>query len=330
MTKSHAILTGPLVIALLAVAFCIWTAFGNDVNICVTTGCTLYADFSVFGISLWWIGAVAFALLCACALLGQAAIGRNLAGLFLLGDIGLLTLMALTAPCVSCLLIATLFALAYFMFRRRATDGKRQGAMPRSSVLLWIWLALFAVNLGQVARSQLDVWPILDESGEGNLRMFFSPTCKYCIEGVNALSGNINVAFYPLAENENDVAQIARMMALVDDGASMAEALVQSREESFTGIISAWSPEMILLRFRLLRNKAHVFAQGSQGVPFFERKGLPPGLIARSEKKTAPGHAPSLNPVTMNNGIAGGDPTLPVELQENTQCGGAAPCPPSQ
>lgn len=325
MTKSHAILAGPLLTGLLAIAFCIWTALGNDVNICVTTGCTLYADFSVFGISLWWIGAAAFAVLCACALLGQAVLGRSLAGIFLFGDICLLALMALTAPCVSCLVIATLFALAYFLFRRSNQDSKRPGGALRTSALLWIWLALFAINLGQVARSQLDVWPILDESGEGNLRMFFSPTCKYCIEGINALSGNINVSFYPLAENDGDVAKIARMMTLLNDGESIAEALAQSREETFSSVFSAWAPDMLILRFRLLRNKAHVFAQGSQGVPFFERKGLPADLIARVQKEPAP-----VQPLPVRQSYAGGDPTLPVELQENTQCGGAVPCPPTQ
>lgn len=327
MTKSHAILAGPLVLSLVAIAFCIWTALGNDVNICVTTGCTLYADFSLGGVSLWWIGACAFAALCACAMLGQAVIGRRMAALFLLGDVFLLALMAVTAPCVNCLVIAMFFALTYYFFRRKPEEGRRQDGPVRTSILLWIWLALFVVNLGQVAKSQMDVWAILDESGEGNLRMFFSPTCKYCVEGVNAYSGNINVSFYPLAENEADIAQIARMTTLLEDGASISEALAQSRDAAFAGIMDAYSPEMLVLRFRLLRNKAHVFAQGSQGVPFFERKGLPPEVRDRAEKKTTQGRPISRNSIQP---VSGGDPTLPVELQENTQCGGSVPCPPAR
>lgn len=326
MTKTHAALAGPLTLGLIAIAFCIWSAFGNDINICVTTGCTLYEDASVFGVSLWWIGAAAFCALCACAILGQAAAGRWLAALFLLGDICLLLLMAFTAPCVSCLVIALIFALIYYLFRRAAPDSQRKGApQPRASLLLWIWLALFVVNLGQVARSQLDVWPILDESGEPNLRMFFSPSCKYCIEGINALSGNINVAFYPLAENESDIARIDKMIILLDQGMNLAEALDQSKEAAFAGFWAAYNPDVLLLRFRLLRNKAHVFSQGSQGVPFFERKGLPPDIVAKANAAKSPVQLEAPQPAP----VKGGDENLPAELSDSTQCDGQTPCPPA-
>lgn len=322
MTKSHAILGGPLLLGLLAIAFCIWSALGNDVNICVTTGCTLYEDFSIGGISLWWVGTCAFAILCICALLGQRDAGRLLAGVFLLGDICLLLLMAFTAPCISCLVIALFFALSYFLFRRHGQqDGRgNQPQLLRPSILLWIWMALFVVNLAQVARSQLDVWPILSESDDGNLRMFFSPGCRYCVQGVDEYSGNINVSFYPIAENEAEVAQIDKMMSLLNEGMSLAEALAQSKGASFGGFWSAWNPDTLLLRFRLLRNKAHIFAQGSQSVPFFERKGLPIELIDKERK--------ALTSAKRQTPSAGGDANLPDELLLTGQCSGPVPCPP--
>lgn len=326
MTKSHAILTGPLALACLAIAFCVWSALGNDVNICVTTGCMLYQDFTVAGISLWWFGACAFFCLAACALLGQAVWGRRLAGLFLFGDICLLLLMALTAPCISCLVAALLFALSYIMFRRNCPSRQQhqpQSASRRPSVLVWIWLVLFVVNLGQVARSQIGIWPILDESGEASTRMFFSPSCRYCIEGVNSLSGNINVAFYPLAENEADIARVGKMLDLLNQGAGLAEAMGQSQEVEVESFWQLMSPNMLLLRFRMLRNKAHLFAQGSQGVPFFERKGLPPDLSPRREKRPA---QPVVQPAPTGKS---GDYTMPPELLDSTQCGGQTPCPPA-
>lgn len=328
MTKPHAPLAGPLIAALVAVAFCAWTAQGNEVNICVTTGCALYHDASIGGLSLWWLGALAFAALAICAGIGAAATGRFLAALFLACDICLLALMMVTAPCVSCLVVALLFAISYWLFRRRSPAPKRQNpAQPlRPSPLLWIWLVLFIVNLGQVARSQADVWPMLDESGEAHLRMFFSPSCAICVEGVNALSGNVATAFYPVAESDADVARIARMMALISEGESIAEALAASKDAKFDGLWQAWNPGALYLRFRLLRNKAHIFAQGSQGVPFFERKGLPPDLIAKRSQPQArlePAR-PALAPVQ------GGDPNLPQELLEGGQCGGVVPCPPAQ
>ncbi len=324
MTKSSAILPGSLALSCLAIAFCIWSALGNDVNICVTTGCMLYQDFTIAKISLWWIGATAFACLGGCAILGQAAIGRWLAAVFLAGDVCLLFLMALTAPCVSCLAVAIFFALIYLSFRKQNTGAKQhavQRGQKRFSILLAVWLALFIVNLGQVARSQIGIWPILDESGEASTRMFFSPSCKYCIEGVNALSGNIAVAFYPLAESDADVAKVAKMMALLADGMGLAEAMGQSQQEEFTNFWQQMSPNMLLLRFRMLRNKAHLFAQGSQGVPFFERKGLPSGMQVKPDKRQI---APA------QTSVSNGDYTLPPELTDSTQCVGKIPCPPAQ
>lgn len=324
MTKSYAILVGPLALACLAIAFCIWSAMGNDLNICVTTGCMLYQDFTFAGISLWWFGALAFACLGACALLGQTVLGCWLAAAFLLGDICLLMLMALTAPCISCLGVALLFALAYLLFRRQARLRQRQprSAAARHSFLLWLWLVLFIINVGQVARSQIGIWPILDESGEASTRMFFSPSCRYCLEGVKALSGNINVAFYPLAETEADIARVDKMMAILDQGMSLEEALAQSQEAKFESFWQTLAPDVLLLRFRMLRNKAHLFAQGSRGVPFFERKGLPSGLAPRHEKRSVQ-PAPVFPPAS-----GSGDYAMPPELlQDSTQCGGQTPCP---
>lgn len=327
MAKKHAVSALTLLPALFGLAFCIWTALGNDVNICVTTGCTLYADFTIAHISLWWFGAAAFTILSACAILGQSLVGMRLAALFLLGDICLLVLMAFTAPCVSCLVAALLFALTYLFFRRHNALASNQG-VQRKSVLLWIWLLFFVINVGQVARSQVDVWPILDESGEAKTRMFFSPLCRYCIEGIDALSGNVDVAFYPVAESEADIARIYKMQDYLDEGASMAEALSQSRDAVFENFWQGWTPAVMIMRFRLLGNKAHIFAQGSQGVPFFERKGLPPDIAAKGARFAPSGQlnlpAPPAPSVTVP---AGTDHNMPPELLGTGQCGAGEPCP---
>lgn len=331
MKGSHAILTGPLLLALLAIAFCIWSASGNDVNFCVTTGCTLYQDFTIAKISLWWFGAAAFTSLAACAMLGLATFGRWLAGFFLLGDCCLLLLMAVTAPCVNCLVAAMLFALCYAWFRRQSIMRQQRPGSPVHlpvSILLWCWLALWVVNLGQVVKSQLDVWPILDESGEATTRMFFSPSCKYCVEGIKALSGNVKTAFYPVVEYEADVAKIAKMIALLEDGQSLAEALQQSHDAEFSSYWQSIRPDILLLRFRMLRNKAHLFAQGSQGVPFFEQKGLPAGLVQK--RQAAQPERPKPVEMPGQTTYRPGNPEMPMELMDGSQCGGAVPCPPGQ
>lgn len=341
MNRSHEIVTGALCLALLAAAFCAWSALGNEVNLCVTAGCSLYQDSSVAGISLWWLGAGVFAALCFLALLGATHWGRMLAALALTIDILLLLVMALTAPCLSCLVIAVFFALIYTSFRQAAATRSRANK-PGRSVLVMVWAVLFIVNLGAVAKLQANIWAINDNGQEATVRMFFSPSCSSCREGVAILSGHVDVAFYPLAENDADVYRVAHMMRRLDQGSSMAEALAASQDAKAPSGLAAWSPDMIWLRFRMLRNKSHVFMAGSQTVPFFEYRGLPSMLVkqaqAASQRGAARAGSSAAGASAQGAGMSGGgsganfphtgaSDALPLEPQIAGQCGGPAPCP---
>ncbi len=334
MNRPHEILIGPLCLALLATTFSAWSALGNEVSICVTAGCSLYQDSAIAGIPLWWLGAGIFAALAGLALLGQAAAGRALAGLALLGDVFLLALMAFTAPCVSCLVAAVFFALLYLGFRQ-ATATRNRASRPGRSVLLAVWLVLFIVNVGAVARSLAQVWPLTDNGEEATVHMFFSPSCPSCREGIRVLSGHVDVAFYPVAENEADVYKTARMMELLDQGQSMAQALEGAQQAQPPTGLAAWWPDHFWLRFRLLRNKAHIFLSGGQAVPFFEYHGLP-SMLTRQGGNPArnQGQSPPLSsaaPQGQNGFVPTTDPTLPAELapppQIAGQCSGPVPCP---
>ena len=345
MNRSHEVVTGALCLALLAAAFCAWSALGNEVNLCVTAGCSLYQDTSVAGISLWWLGAGVFAALCFLALLGATHWGRILAALALTGDVLLLLVMALTAPCVSCLIVAVFFALIYMSFRQAAAARSRANK-PGHSALVLVWGVLFIVNLGAVAKSQANVWAITDNGQEASVHMYFSPSCSSCREGIAILSGHVDVAFYPLAENDADVYRIAHMMRRLDQGDSMAEALARSQEVNAPNGFAAWSPDMIWLRFRMLRNKSHVFMAGAQTVPFFEYHGLPSMLVKQAQAAGQRGTAGTGSPAASSSapaaGMSGGgagaaypqqgqlggtSDALPLEPQIAGQCGGPAPCP---
>ncbi|MBQ1330375.1 MAG: hypothetical protein IIY31_01835, partial [Desulfovibrio sp.] len=93
MKRSPSPVYGALVLSVTALAFCVWVKTGNSFDICFTEGCTLYADASFAGVSLWWFGALAFGLLGFLALLRHAGLGRLLAGLCVAADIFLLALM---------------------------------------------------------------------------------------------------------------------------------------------------------------------------------------------------------------------------------------------
>lgn len=325
MNRPHEILLGPLCLAVLAAAFCVWSASGNEVNICITAGCTLFQDTTVAGVSLWWLGSGMFALLALLALTGAAGLGLIAAGFALLGDIGLLLLMSMTAPCVSCLLVAVFFALLFSGFRQAARRQSGSNAKPTRSALLMLWGLLFIVNVGAALRAQAEVWAITDNSAEATVRMFYSPSCPSCKEGIAALSGHVDVAFYPLAESEADIYKVARMKGLLDSGASMTEALAAAQDVTAPTGMSAISPDMLLLRLRMLRNKAHVFMAGAQTVPFFEYHGLPSMLVKQNKPAQVGQNAPV--PPQASPPSAANSAELPLDPQISGQCSGTTPCP---
>lgn len=336
--KKPQLLMGPLALALLGMAFCLWSAFGNDINFCVTAGCSLYQDFTIGGVSLWWLGMTAFAGLFLLALVGASAWGVIFSALALLGDVALLLLMVFTAPCISCLVVAVFFALSFCAFRRAYADEERRSTQ-RTSVLLLVWLALFLVNVGVAVRSQNDVWAIneLSPNEEGNIapsvRMFFSPSCPSCRQGIEILSGKVDVGFYPVTEGPEDLIKILYMRKQLDEGASMAEAMTQAQQARREDV-SLWSPDAIWLRFRLLRNKAHIFLAGSRTIPFFEYHGLPSMLVRQAQRagmNPAPATATGTgSPQTPPPGSWDGTGAEPSFLNDNPiagQCGAGRPCP---
>lgn len=72
-SRSHHPLFLPFFIALIGAAFSAWNALDAASVPCVTTGCTLYQNFSFGGFSLWWVGTGAFLLLGLLALGAMAA-----------------------------------------------------------------------------------------------------------------------------------------------------------------------------------------------------------------------------------------------------------------
>lgn len=320
------VMPGPLLLSVLGAAFCVWSASGNALNLCVTTGCSLFQDFTLGGISMWWFGAAGFAVLVLLSLSGRPVLGVAGAGLCVVVDVVLLGIMLTTAPCVGCLFAALLFALTYLAFRY--SSHKRDQPLPRSWLLL-VWMCLFIANVGAVVKAEADTWPMHGPDDPG-VRLFFSPSCSACREAVNSLSGRVNVAFYPLAENDQDVPAVAAMIAAVEKGDSMAEALASVKNIPEISTLGAYAPEYWLLRFRLLRNKAHVLASGSEAIPYIEFHGLP-GFL--SSAKNTPARPQSPPPgVTLEispGGSSSSDSTLPIDTGIAGSCGGAdtPPCP---
>ena len=128
-SRSRGPLPVPFLLALAGMAFAFWNAWGAPEDLCFSAGCKLYGTFAVNGVSLWWGGAAAFALLAGLALAGRAALGRLVAGLGLALDCVLLGVMIMTLPCLACMAAALLLALCYAAFRHAACAPDRKSVV---------------------------------------------------------------------------------------------------------------------------------------------------------------------------------------------------------
>jgi hypothetical protein len=300
-------------LSVLGAGFTSWSAWGNAIDLCFTAGCTIYQDATIAGISMWWIGTGGFGLLALLAIVGRPGLALCVSAVALFLDCLLQLLLAATSPCVACLIAGLFFALTYAAFRSAATDPKRP---PSRSWLLLAWSFLLVANLLNVARSEMGTWA-MKEAADPAIKFYFSPTCSACQEGIRALSGRTDVSFYAVSKNEQDTLLIAAMTRAVRQGASMAEAFKRAPEEPAPTGSGLYTPDMLLMRFALLRNASYALNAGGGTLPLIEYLGLPQGNILRTPNAE---HRPPSPP-------RGSDSALPVESEAPAQCGGNTPCP---
>ncbi len=327
----------PLLASLLGLAFCAWIAFGNNVDICITAGCSLSSDMNIGGMSLWWFGCIAFSFLSVLSFSGRPWLGLFAAAICILLDTILLILMLSTAPCLSCLVVAVLFALVYLAFRHECLRNVDKEDRGRSWILL-IWLMFFIGNTGAVLRDSMGPWRILGPETPA-ISLYFSPSCTHCLEAVRALSGNVQTAFYPIAEKPEDLNAIVHLRQFLENGDSMMDALEKARKKTDEATIGTF--ESLLLNFRLQRNKSHLVLAASSVVPFIEYRGLPTFLqdrdtAAQIRKTEQEKYTPTTSPSTSNSDIDSSenlDATLPFDTGDSGiagSCGESAyaePCP---
>lgn len=323
--NTRTVLVVPFVLALLGCLFAGWNALDAASVPCVTVGCTVYQSFSVGGYSLWWGGVAAFTVLMVVALMGQASLGYFLAGMGLGLDCVLLIIMAVTAPCLACLLIALLLALCFRAFREEALrDWRSSRNSTTTSWLLLVWSALFIMNIGLVGRTAFQPWAIAEPQQESaRIHVYFSPSCSACRQLLQGISKEdaASIAWYPVSEDPRDLAIISAMaqqlgvsdkpIGAVFDEASNAPAL---------GPLELLQPKLLMLQFKLWRNQAHVLVSADGHMPFVEFRGLPMGLMKNGNKPARPSSPSST-----------GSSTLPLDLSLGGVCtGGSTPgtdCP---
>jgi hypothetical protein len=250
--------------ALAGVLWCVTQAVGYGQEMCVTQGCALHEGTTVFGLSLWWWGAGAFAGLGVLGLTGKNAWTRFAALLCLAADIVFFAIMALTAPCLTCLAAGGLFLLVLLAASRPVGAS---GRLVRGVVLAW-FLAL-TPNLFAVAQELAAPWPAAGPETAA-VRLFFSPTCPACRDAVAVLSRLEKpvIGFFPIAGTEEDVRLIARTLEGMRSGLSLPEALARSGDGEPAEV-------GLSLRWRLLRNKVAYLRGRPDGVPHLQINGWP-------------------------------------------------------
>ena len=267
--------------AVLGACFCLYASSSQGKLLCLTSGCILNRDFSLFGISLWHLGCGAFLLYILVALVGGDRPARPFACLFLGADCLFLILMGLTLPCVPCLGAACFFALLFTTSTPAVFPRKR-------SLLLGFWMVLFLFNGFFLARNALAPTPLFG-TPNAPVKLYFSPSCPACHEAVrrySTLAQQGKAALYPVAEQESDVPVIAAMEQLAREGISPFETLERAISRPF---VPRFGLSTILLHWRLRANHASVLALGDGRVPLIIQEGL--DLTVRSAEQNEPSQA---------------------------------------
>lgn len=233
----------PKAFSLLGALFCAVMLFlkkeGGD--FCFSSGCMLFSDFTLFGISLWSFGIAAF--------LAAAAFPATIR-LFLVLDSVFLALMLLGLPCVNCMIAGSIF-FAVFFFRAFPFSG-------RDRLLAFAWLSFLVLNLGTLF-GEFGDYRITEEA---SVRIYFSPSCAAC-EG--ALAAFPNAALYPVAENDGDLPIIWAMKDFLDKGETPEKALFLAKK--------APQEAPFWLDARLWKNKGRVLSAGGVA-PLIVRSGF--------------------------------------------------------
>lgn len=270
----------PAVVSLAGLFFCLWVFLTGGDSLCLTSGCLLFQDFRLAGVSLWHGGITLFSLLLVLALMRFVHAALLCAGAALVADTALLAVMLFTAPCVNCLLVALFIALSFLAFRREMPDGS---CRERSGLVL-VWSVTFLFNLSGVIRDLAEPWTPVPAREQAAVQIYFSPSCRACqvlLENADKLA---DARWYPVSEDTRDILVIAVMTEKLTQGLPLRRAVEEAQktvpspadfEKSSLARAELLRPDMLLLQFRLWKNHAHVLSAGSDRLPFVEFLGLP-------------------------------------------------------
>lgn len=293
---------GTAFVAFVGAVFCALNATKNLDAICITTGCEIFKDISVFGISLWWIGTALFLTLTLLNLVKLFRTALLLALTAVIIDLGFLLFMIFTAPCVPCLFFAAILLIVFFM---QCSILKRPAMLIIPTAV--IWTLLVTPSLFATANEQIGTWAIHGKH-QSDVQVFFSPSCNACKELVPKLSKDNpdNITYYPVAETDDDIERIFLMQKALEDGTSVYiafnRALRGNPEEVSMPLMTR-----LELHWNLFRNKSRLASMGVTRIPVLITNGVPRSLLSNEQKQ--PGKQDVLDFTDGFSGCTEEDPT---------------------
>ncbi len=303
-----------LLMLLVGLFFSAWNVFAKESVFCLTDGCHVVDNFTIFGLSLWVYSLVACVIFALLLLRKKIKLALVLLALAIIGDTVLLVLMLFTAPCFNCLIIAFIFAAATTFL----------ALMEQKSIVLGfvaLWFTFFIINVGALVGSMAQPFAIyanpanVDDPQNATMRIYFSPSCPSCEELVNLLGSlemttQSDISWYPVTESSADIALTRQMNDYIAQGMDLKQAYnaMLANPESFAFENMAAD---FIMQIRLLVNQAQLSDRGTSRIPFVEYTGLPGHFKQMGSQVVAPTQVEDVN----SNGI---ELKSPDELMNNS------------
>jgi hypothetical protein len=266
--KTSGICVSAVGFSLIGLVFCILSVFELTNVLCITQGCSVYDGFSIFGISLYWLGAAAFFILLCAAVVRRGEYLLLAAAFFVILNMIFLLIQVLLWPCASCLIVAVLFGavMAAALFPEKIKWARR---------ILAVWFLLFAFNGIAVAKESLAPWPIYGKK-DAAVRLFFSPTCPSCQTMMNSLLSKTDVlprmALFPISKSSEDTKRIMILDDLLRKGVPLPEAMIHYQK--IEGMDIQQSTNYVRIVFNTFKNLMALSRLGVTHVPYLS-SGMP-------------------------------------------------------
>lgn len=179
-----------LSIACIGVLFCAMNAMGMN-SFCFFSGCAATSDFSLFGISMYWWGALAFSFFIPISFVGTNKYVSIYAAGLLFADCFFLLFMSFALPCLSCLIVACfIFSIAliqFFASRKISYIGNKVYAG-----IIIMWISLFSPNaFNLILEVNAPAEKTIEECQHENIDCMFEQITKDIYSGKGNVIGRL-------------------------------------------------------------------------------------------------------------------------------------------